>query len=84
MPIMINNNHKCLIIEDEPTITSKNLHFLESIDLELNNKMDLFTPLEFENSITKKYLVTYKPNIESYNYNDRIKITVNSSSFSEL
>lgn len=46
--------------------------------------MELFDPVEYETSIIKRNLVTYKPNIESYNYNDRIKITVNSSSFIEL
>lgn len=46
--------------------------------------MDLFIPVEFETNTTKKDVITYKPTLESYNYNDRIKITVNSSSFTEL
>ena len=46
--------------------------------------MDIFDPIEFENFIIKRDLITYKPNLESYGYNDRIKITVNSDSFTEL
>ena len=45
--------------------------------------MDIFDPIEFENSILKE-IYTYKLNLESYGYNDRIKIMVNSGSFTEL
>lgn len=46
--------------------------------------MDLFDPIQFDTTTIKKQLITYKPNLESYSYNDRIKITVNSSTFTEL
>lgn len=46
--------------------------------------MDIFDPVNFETNIIKKDVITYKPSLESYRYNDRIKITVNSSSFTEL
>ena len=52
--------------------------------LEVIKKMDIVDPIEFENSIIKRDLITYKPNLESCGYNDRIKITVNSGSLTEL